>query len=71
MELVVFQTGREELGTTCSVQLAAGAHELGWRPLHIHVLSPGRFPALNGVKAIPFETPLLMGDDIDSVAPSA
>ncbi|MGO4573261.1 hypothetical protein [Microvirga sp. 2TAF3] len=69
MELIVFSSRKGGAArTTCSVQLAAGAHKLGWRPLHIQVLPSGRFPVLNRVKQIPFETALVMGDDINAVA---
>lgn len=69
MELIVFSSRKGGAArTTCSVQLAAGAHELGWLPLHIQVLPSGRLPALDRVRQIPFETALVTGDDINAVA---
>lgn len=69
MELIVFSSRKGGAArTTCSVQLAAGALELGCKPLHIQVLPSGRFPVLRGVRQVPFETALVMGDDINAVA---
>jgi hypothetical protein len=57
MDLFVFAGQAEGAGrTTCSVQFAAGACELGWRPLHLQVLPSKCSPVLDGVDAVPFDT---------------
>jgi hypothetical protein len=54
--------------TTSSLLLAAGARELGLHPLHVQVLPPGRAPALDNVRQVPFETALIPVDEPEVVA---
>jgi hypothetical protein len=69
MDLFIFAGQSQGAGrTTCSVQFAAGACELGRRPLHLQVLPSKCSPVLQGVDAIPFDTAVIPGADPTTIA---
>ncbi|KAB0264197.1 ParA family protein [Microvirga brassicacearum] len=54
--------------TSSSALLAAGAREIGLRPLIVQLLPKGRPPALDGVEDLPFDADLIFYDDFSAAA---
>ncbi|MBM1170630.1 hypothetical protein [Microvirga arabica] len=57
METFLFMGSTGGAGrTTSSLLFAAGLTALGFRPLHVQVMTAGRQPAVMGLKEVPFQT---------------